>query len=237
MTQRLGAKTNREIEEHYFEQFRQIYQLPKGVVCHGDKPDVIIHGTKKIGIEITNFYIQSGSLPDSEQRQRRIRDDVVSEAHRLYLAGGGKRIELTFGFELSKPITLARTKGLTRELAAIARANEGHPSGTLEMALFRSSPEISFVYINSCDYADPKWRVSQVHTLGLASKKEFEGIVRDKETKSVGYQKCDAYWLLIVVDWLDRAQDQEIRVDGLHVTSTVFEKIIIYKPGFEYVEM
>jgi len=58
-------------------------------------------------------------------------------------------------------------------------------------------------------------------------------IVAEKEAKAADYAPCDAYWLLIVVDWADAAQDQEITTTGLKLPSEVFEKIIVYKPGFE----
>jgi hypothetical protein len=62
----------------------------------------------------------------------------------------------------------------------------------------------------------------------------LRAIVRQKELKAADYAPCDGYWLLIVVDWADPAQDQEIILrDGLKLDSSVFERIIIYKPGFE----
>ncbi len=63
----------------------------------------------------------------------------------------------------------------------------------------------------------------------------LEAIVREKETKSNEYEQCDAYWLLVVVDGMDAAQEQEIRIDDPYVTSSVFEKIIIYEPLFGHV--
>jgi hypothetical protein len=35
---------------------------------------------------------------------------------------------------------------------------------------------------------------------------------------------------------MDPAQEQEIRIDGLTIASTVFDKIIVYKPGFEHID-
>jgi hypothetical protein len=53
----------------------------------------------------------------------------------------------------------------------------------------------------------------------------------------VQYRPCDAYWLLAVVDFMDRAQDQEIRIDGLEtVRSAVFQNIIVYKTHFGHVQ-
>lgn len=91
-------KTNRDMEHHYFERFRQAYELPGGVVRYADKPDVLLKGDRTIGIEITNFYLEPGSDEGSEQRQRPRRYEVASEAHRLYRAGGGRGIELTIEF-------------------------------------------------------------------------------------------------------------------------------------------
>ncbi len=48
--------------------------------------------------------------------------------------------------------------------------------------------------------------------------------------------RCDKYWLVVVVDFIDRAQDQEIRIDGFEkIDSTVFEKVIVYKTLFPHV--
>ena len=68
------------------------------------------------------------------------------------------------------------------------------------------------------------------------SEDHLQLIVKDKEKKSREYRACDAYWLLVVVDFIDRAQDQEIPVEGLkNTTSQVFEKIIVYKTCSGYV--
>src|SRR5947209_3874794 len=87
------------IERHYFERFRKIYPLPSQSVTFGDKPDLILTGERKIGIEITNFYVTEGERPESEQRQRQRRESVVSRAQALYEGALGKNIELTFGFD------------------------------------------------------------------------------------------------------------------------------------------
>ena len=50
------------------------------------------------------------------------------------------------------------------------------------------------------------------------------------------YQRCDAYWLVVVVDFIDPAQDQEIRVNGFQkITSSVFDKVLVYKTRYHHV--
>jgi len=61
-------------------------------------------------------------------------------------------------------------------------------------------------------------------------------IVRSKEDKSKAYKPCHAYWLVVVVDFMDSAQDQEIRIDHFEkIDSLVFERIIVYKTNFGHV--
>jgi hypothetical protein len=229
-------KTSTEIERHYFERFRKAYTLPVGTVTYGDKPDVTLTGERTIGIEITRFYLQSGRAPHSEQRQRPLRNAVVSEAQALYRAKAGKRIELTIAFDPAKPITSLRKRRLPVELAALAkRVDNSRASGEVDRRQFSATPEISSVYLNVQEYADAKWRLIGSYTVGLMSQADLETIIREKEARSAQYHPRDAYWLLVVVEPMDAAQEQEIRIDGLSVASAVFDKIIIYKPAFEHI--
>lgn len=82
---------------------------------------------------------------------------------------------------------------------------------------------------------EAKWQVMQSHTSGVMAVERLTEILLDKEKKAQQYRPCDAYWLLVIVDWIDPAQEQEIRVDGLSIRSDVFERVIIYKPHFEHV--
>jgi hypothetical protein len=80
-----------------------------------------------------------------------------------------------------------------------------------------------------------KWKLGQGHSFGLMSVARLTEIIRRKEAKARQYSSCDEYWLLLVVDFIDAGQEQEIRVDGLVLESNVFERIIIYKPHFEHI--
>ena len=80
-----------------------------------------------------------------------------------------------------------------------------------------------------------RWRLAQSHSFGRMSTQRLMEIIKEKEAKAAEYAKCEAYWLLIVVDFRDAAQEQEIRIDDFTTTSPVFEKIIVYKPYFEHI--
>jgi hypothetical protein len=81
-----------------------------------------------------------------------------------------------------------------------------------------------------------KWKPIKVHSGGLLPLDRVTEIIRAKEAKAKHYTSCETYWLLIVVDFLDLAQDREIRIDGFAgFRSDVFERVIVYRPYFEHV--
>jgi hypothetical protein len=231
---KMAKRSNQVIEQYYFGMFRRDYQLPEGTIVHGDKPDVILEGKRKIGIEITNFFLESGALPESEQIQRKAREAVVSKAQQVYLSNGGKRIELSFSFDKMLPI---RDQGkLIKKISAVAKNIDGLKTGVVSKDVFKDISELSFVYLNAKEYEDPKWRVVQYYSGQIMSMGNLRAIVNTKETQSKFYQRCDAYWLVVVVDFIDRAQDQEIQINGFEkIASTVFEKVIVYKTYFGHV--
>jgi hypothetical protein len=230
----MAKRSNQVIEQYYFEMFRRDYQLPEGTIVHGDKPDVILEGKRKIGIEITNFFLESGALPESEQIQRKAREAVVSKAQQAYLGNGGKRIGLSFSFDKASPI---RDQGkLIKKITAVAKNIDRLKTGAMSKDVFKGIPELSFVYLNAKEYEDPKWQVVQNYSGHFMSIEKLRGIVNAKEAQSRAYERCDAYWLLVVVDFIDPAQDQEIQIDAAEkIDSTVFEKVIVYKTHFGHV--
>jgi hypothetical protein len=109
-------------------------------------------------------------------------------------------------------------------------------TGQIGKDYFQDIPEVYFVYLNANEYEDAKWRVVQVYKVPRMSRNRLTEIVREKEIQSRTYKKCDAYWLVVVVDFINAAQDQEIQIDNFEkIESNVFEKIIVYKTLFGHV--
>jgi hypothetical protein len=218
-------------ERFYFQKFSRDYQLPPGAIVYGDKPDVIIEGQGRIGIEMTHLFLEDGSLPQSEQAQQKLRSAAVSHAHRIFSAGRRRGIEVTLDFNKDKPIR--DTRKLARAIANLANKIKGQETGVVGREAYKDIPELSYVYLNAEEYDDPKWRLIRLTMGRMMSRERLLQIVRSKEVSVAGYKPCDAYWLLVVIEFFDVAQDQEIRVRGFHpVESNVFEKILVYKPAF-----
>jgi len=132
------------------------------------------------------------------------------------------------------PITRASKKTLPKKLAEFAARVHTLPMGAFYPDSFPDMPEIASVWSSGREWPNPTWvRPGQVHSHEEMSAVRLKEIVAEKESKAADYAPCDTYWLLIVVGWTDAAQDQEITTAGLKLSSHVFDKIIVYKPGFE----
>jgi pentatricopeptide repeat protein len=104
-------------------------------VQFSDQPDVLVLGDRKIGIEITNFYLKDGSDFASEQRQRLMRRGVLQKAHQLYRAMSSKGIELTVTFNSCAPVTPTACKTLPRQLAVFAHYGDMIPINLISRSL------------------------------------------------------------------------------------------------------
>ncbi len=227
----MSRPSNREIEQYYFSQFREHFPLPAGTVNHKDKPDVRIHGDRLLGIEIANLYLTHGADPNSEQVQSKRRDAATRDAQRQHLSAGGRNIELTVSFDPVHPIT--DVKAVAGALATVARAIQHFPAGPIPRPDFNNIPQVHFIYHNPTEYLDARWRVAQVFTVPNLSADRVTELVVAKEKLLPNYEYCDTYWLLLVVDFIDPAQDQEISwpLDRPSL-KTLFERVIVYKPQF-----
>src|SRR5450830_163932 len=227
----MSRPSNQTIERYYFELFQSHYEVPNGDLVFTDKPDVIVRGTQTIGIEIANLYLSSGADPASEQVQRARRLQVIVRAQALHRASGGRHVELSVGFNPEYPIQELEPVALA--LAAIATQVDGSPSGQVSRMLFEHAPELHFLYYNQKEYADPEWRPVQGYSVPALSLERLRGLVADKTKKLRNYQPCDSYWLLLVVDFMDPAQDQDFQWPaGEVLEESVFERILLYKPQF-----
>jgi len=227
----MANPTNQEIERYYFEQFKAHYPVPEGTVEYADKPDVVIHGNKIIGIEIANLYLSSGTEPSSEQVQRIRRVCAIQRAQDLHISLGGRPIECWFGFEPTQPISSIDhvALGIARLMADV----QSFISEELPRHLFANVPELRFVYSNGNEYSDAKWRPVQSYTVPFLSDERVRSLVVEKTDKLKGYRPCDGYWLLLVVDFMDPAQDQDIRWPaGATRQQSPFERVFIYKLQF-----
>ncbi len=230
----MSRPSNQAIERYYFDLFKSEYDLPSGELVFTDKPDVIIRGSQMLGIEIANLYISSGSDPSSEQVQNNRRLQVLDRAQVLYLASGGRNIELTADFDPQHPIL--DIEDLAKALAKVAHLAESLVSDRVNPKLLTHIPQVRFLYFNTIEYVDAMWRLGQCHSIPSLSIERLRLLVAEKKNKLQSYEKCYTYWLLLVVDMMNPAQEQSINwPSGEIIEESGFERILIYKTHFSEV--
>ncbi|WP_206597690.1 hypothetical protein [Pseudomonas syringae] len=225
------------LEQRYFEQFVQHYPVPAGSVEYSDKPDVLIkNGERKLGIEITHLYKLDGRDNTSEQKQSAIRREVIALAEQLYLSSGERKLEMSFDFDPNIPIKRKNIKKAAKSLATIAKEISSERAGHSSYKAFESMPELRFLYHDGKEYAGSNWRFQQGFDVPTLAITRVKFLVAQKIEKLKSYQKCDIYWLLLIVEFWDPSQDQDISwPEGERIGPTPFERILIYKPAFEQV--
>jgi hypothetical protein len=195
---------------------------------------VIVPGDTTLGIEITNLYLVPGQDVASEQVQARRREKVLQVAQAAFLASGGRRFELSVDFDPRNPIL--RVESIAQALCALAQSLVNAKSGEVSRNLFAHIKELRFVYLNALEYPDSRWRLVQGFSVPNLSIERVREVVNEKATKLKEYQPCGRYWLLAIVDFIDRAQDQEVVwPEGASLGNCPFEKVLIYKPQFRQV--
>jgi len=223
--------SKQQVEWHYFSHFQRDYaDLPPGTPEHGDKPDIVINGPRTIGIEIVNFYRESGNA--SEQAQRPLRKKVIESAQGQYEKKAGRLPFMTFGFNAAVPIRDWRK--LATQIANFAASLASDSKGEIGRHLFPHIPELSSIW-NAGYLHDPAWKIIGIGSGSLMDLDSLQAIVDGKDALCAAYKSCDEFWLLVVVDFINPGQDQEIRLNIDSITSRAFKRVIVYKPQFSQI--
>ena len=223
-------KTKKEVEKYYLEKFSALVNIDSANCeqCDPPKPDFIINGEKKLGIEITNYHFIDGSLPFSERVQTARRQAIANLANKMYLENGHRNLKIFLGFN-----TIDRAnKIIAEDICAFVRAHQDLPTGDLTYYAKHAIPEIAYLYLYSNVHSTYDWQVSQVHDVSLIDNSRLLSIIQSKELKH--YEGCDSVWLVVVMDMMDPSQEQEINESSLlQVQSKKFDKIFLYKTVYE----
>ena len=109
----------------------------------------------------------------------------MSEAQRIYQKGNYKKNKISFGFDETNSI---KDKGrLVSKLVDLARQLKECETGIIRKDMYETIPELNFVYLNSKEYEDARWRAIQAYDVPIMSRDRLVEIVRDKEVRVKKY--------------------------------------------------
>jgi hypothetical protein len=225
----MSRHSTREIERHYFSGFIAQAGVQPEDVLYADRPDVQVSlDGRRIGVEITRLFLTDGSYEWSEQVQAPRRAAVLALAQEKFIAAGGPPIEVHVDFNPLHPI--ADIERTASDLVELVVSFQPHPRKVVGPGHESTTP-FRYLYQNGLHYPDAKWKSIQVYTTPNLDTQRLEEVVLEKARKSAQYTPCDAYWLLVVIDFMDRAQDQEVILPrGFRLSPNPFERVFVYKP-------
>lgn len=225
-------KTTR-LETYYFEQFLRHFALPAGDVnyggLHDDKPDLTVTATDSdkilLGVEQTRLFVESGETTSSEQVQAKWRNEILKKAEAEYKRSTTGNLRLSISFNKEHPIQ--SIKEVVAKLVALSNEIKTSESGQLSSERISFIPEIDFIYAQW--NVDAPWQVTQVHSAQLTSHERLQNILNEKDRQAAGYRICSELWLLVIIDFFDSAQDQDIDDNLTYLRSKNFAKLILFK--------
>jgi hypothetical protein len=225
----MSQHSTQEIERHYFTGFLAQAGVQPEAVLYADRPDVqVTLDGRRVGVEITRLFLTDGSYEWSEQVQAPSRAAVLALAQKKFISAGGPPIEVHVDFNPLCPI--ANIERAASDLVELVISLQPHPRKVVGPGHDSTTP-FRYLYQNGEHYADAKWKCIQVYSTPMLDTQRLEEVVSEKARKSAQYSPCDAYWLLVAVDFMDRAQDQEVILPhGFRLSPNPFERVYVYKP-------
>jgi hypothetical protein len=169
--------------------------------------------------------------------QSKRRAQVIAQAQKHYRSYDNPELEFWVDFDPSIPIRSVEDSAQRLAIIAAKNSNPGIPLSRYKPEL--DFPELRYLAHNGIVYSDSKWRPSQTYEIPNLNVSRVQDIIFQKTQKMTAYAKCDLYWLLLVIDFWDPAQDQALCWPiGERVEMTPFERILVFKPGTrEYLEI
>ncbi|WP_342335093.1 hypothetical protein [Burkholderia pseudomallei] len=231
-----GEAEKKEREWQLFQSFRSDYPDMTGIAEASECPDILVRSDRLVGVEMTELHLIDGHLPKSERQQSSRRESVVRRAQQLHTDAGGKPIELYVGFDPEWPLkNNADIEALAVKVADVASHVQLGQPGRIDSLTFEHLDCVSFMYLSG-EYANRRWKVQQSYSVPVLQVERVRRAIADKTKKARKYQQCDAYWLLITVDFWDPSQDQGVDWPADEaVEFGPYERIFLYKSAYRRV--
>lgn len=223
------------IENSIFNKFRKSYEkFPSGKIKHIDKPDFIIYGDKKVGVEITQIFkddqeSEKGSLLKSvEEFRKKVSEETLSLLREKQSPKCWLEIHLNVSeFPTQKsPKETAQVlyKDINKNIRAEKKDYILEVENNSELPSIVDSYEVIFNQkIKEYEYIESGSVIG-----GIIDNKRIQFILDKKEVAKENFLNCDEYWLVIksgefIADYFPAMQ---INSEELNTT---FNKVFILK--------
>jgi hypothetical protein len=225
---------NKIEEKSIFNRFQDNFpNFPSGEISQPDKPDFVVEGSKKIGIEITQIFsdqqLEVGSkLKAQETRQRQLGENIINGLKQYEL----KSLIIDVGINHTIGLIKSNIRHIANECIPHI-INEYHHLENLD----------TYTIIN---YGQLPHEISQIFLLKNNAMEELQfvesggAVLRElisddiqflldkKNNDLLGYQYCDEYWLVIKEGSYIADSFSNINVDA-QILDSQFQKIFVIR--------
>jgi len=236
---------NKLEEQSILSRFQSSYaKFPVGEIEQIDKPDFVVHGSKKIGIEITQIFQDQESpkgsvIRKTETFQRLLLEDTIEILRKRNFQICLIDIGLNLG-ELSKsvkPRTIAEI--CAKEICKLVPPKADSKNSTLTIQNFGQMPnlvdDINIWFSNSLkdfEYVESSGGVGMTLT-----NEKLQFLLNKKEKVLQSYEKCDEYWLVIkegssIADYFPK-----IEIDKSTIQTSFNKVFLIRQFGSEVIKL
>ncbi|MFO8129306.1 MAG: hypothetical protein R6T99_05325 [Bacteroidales bacterium] len=231
------------IQEHLaIDLFRMLYpDFPGGKLRKSESPDFILQTSRKIstGIEITRL------LPDSAhpkiktpQKKRDVQNQVTQEVenHYRYFEGMPVWAEIYYNKELTIPKNQVRPYAQCITSMLFRRMLGRRPGDIFPLRVEKGLPEGTDIVLLYHHHLFQKIRFESKEGYQIPDlhAETLQSALQPKEKKLPLYQSGnhDQYWLIVVIDWLDRTMGLNIdNKIGKWDIRTDFDKLFLLDMG------
>ena len=219
-----------ELEWRCIKSFKDAYaSFPEGEIKKSEKPDFIIYGNRKIGIEHSYLFRGDGKDIFSIQRQDQFKNIIVEGASQKIKETSVKQFNVFVSFEEKTKIEPANIVTLIDFLVEkVVSAKNPTKERQVTIGKYYLEPyQDTFSMIQLYDFGDihPLWKRMDVFSVESIEKNGYlEKLIGQKNKKH--YAGCDELWLLITIDYFNPSSQQYIPKDfKVNVKESMFDSI------------
>jgi hypothetical protein len=225
-------------ERFYLEVLRKALPgIPSGDPDEPEPPDFILTKAdgKRLGIEITSFYLPPPPGEQPHQERQRLKERIVELAERIHQEAGGPALYVSVFFDLHRRFAKQDVQPLARAIAASV-LSEPSPHSVYKSAEIPRGrrPEATWgIYIRrSIDGTDKLWHADMGGWVAEISAQHVADTLRAKGPMAAQARlRCDQLWLVIVSDAFSGAAPAEITAAAVEaVYDGPFDRLIWLRP-------
>ena len=235
---------DKQEEKLLFSQFKKLYSdFPECSEIHDDKPDFILDtATRKIGIEITEIFIDNPALTGSQIKEdQSFRNKFGNEV--LAKLEGNLTEKLEFSISFSRNYK-AKGRKLDQDCSTISNViktrlsvlHKGDISTIMQEGQLPAGVKKINLFYGLSDNVDSRYMESDGGAVPNLEGATLENVIKGKEKLLSQFEPCDDFWLLIKEGDFYAGSFNDVSLKGTICSS--FDKIFLLRSALkEIVEL